>query len=144
MVTMDSRVGAYVVVIEDGHVLLVRWAQGPVQEWTLPGGGIEFGESAEGCAVREAREETGLDVEIDRLLGVHERYIPADQRLSAGDRPLHLHKVFHQGHVTGGELMAASDPGNDQAAWIALADVPGLVREEGVDVALALAGVSFR
>ncbi len=140
MVTMDSRVGSYVIVIGDDRVLLVRWVEGPVPEWTLPGGGMEFGESAEACAVREAREETGLDVVIDRLLGVHDRYIPVEQRLSAGDLPLHLHKVFYQGHVTGGELTTTSDPGNDRAAWIDLADVAELVREQGVDVALALAG----
>jgi 8-oxo-dGTP diphosphatase len=140
MVTMDSRVGAYVIVIEENRVLLVRWVEGPVPEWTIPGGGMEFGETAEACAVREAREETGLDVVIDRLLGVHDRYIPLEQRLSAGDRPLHLHRVFYQGHVTGGELMPTSDFGNDRAAWISLADIPEMVRELGVDVALALAG----
>ncbi len=139
MVTMDSRIGSYVIVIEDGRVLLVRWVEGPVPEWTLPGGGMEFGESAEACAVREAREESGLDVVIDRLLGVHDRYIPVEQRLSADDLPLQLHKIFYQGHVTGGELTTTSDPGNDRAAWIDLADVPKLVREQGVDVALALA-----
>ena len=140
MVKMDSRVGSYVIVIEDERLLLVRWVEGPVPEWTLPGGGMEFGETADACAVREAFEETGLEVVIDRLLGVHDRYIPVEQRLSAGDRPLHLHKVFYQGHVTGGELTTMSDPGNDRAAWIDLADVPMLVREQGVDIALALAG----
>lgn len=140
MVTMDSRVGSYVIVIEDDRILLVRWVEGPVPEWTLPGGGMEFGETAEACAVREALEETGLDVEIDRLLGVHDRYIPVEQRLRTADLPLHLHKVVYQGHVTGGELTTTSDPGIDRAAWIDLADVPELVREQGVDVALALAG----
>jgi 8-oxo-dGTP diphosphatase len=140
MVTMDSRVGSYVVVIEDNRVLLVRWVDGSVPEWTLPGGGIEFGETAETCAVREAREETGLDVVLDRLLGVHDRYIPLDQRLSAGSRPLHLHRVYYLGHVTAGDLTPSSDTGNDRAAWIPLADVPALVREQGVDVALGLAG----
>lgn len=140
---VDSRVGSYVVVIEDDRVLLVRWVEGPVPEWTLPGGGIEFGETAEACALREALEETGLDVVINRLLGVHGRYIPVEQRLSAGDLPLRLHKVFYQGHVTGGELITTSDPGNDLAAWIDLADVPELVREQGVEVALALAGCTI-
>lgn len=138
-VRIDSRVGSYVVVIQDGHVLLVRWAEGLIPEWTLPGGGMEFGESGEVCAVRETLEETGFHAVIDRLLGVHDRYIPVKQRLSAGDLPLHLHKVFYQGHVVGGELSTSSDPGNDRAAWVNLADVSELVREQGVDVALALA-----
>jgi 8-oxo-dGTP diphosphatase len=39
--------------------------------WTLPGGYVELGESAEEAAVREAREEVGVDVRVDRLLGLH-------------------------------------------------------------------------
>jgi ADP-ribose pyrophosphatase YjhB (NUDIX family) len=39
--------------------------------WTLPGGYVELGESAEEAAVREAQEEVGVEVRIDRLLGLH-------------------------------------------------------------------------
>src|SRR5919205_627578 len=39
--------------------------------WTFPGGYVELGESAEEAAVREAKEEMGIDVRIDRLLGLH-------------------------------------------------------------------------
>ena len=140
MVTMDSRVGAYVVLVEQDRVLLIRWVEGQVPLWTLPGGGMELGETAEACAVREVFEETGLDVAIDRLLGVYDRYIPTEQRLSAGELPLHLHQVFYLGHVTGGELTATSDAGNDRAAWIDIPDVQELARIQGVDIALALAG----
>ena len=36
--------------------------------WQIPGGGLEFGESTETCAVREAREELGIDIEVVKLL----------------------------------------------------------------------------
>ncbi len=51
-------------------VLLIRRRNEPLG-WALPGGFIDFGESAEEAAVREAKEETGLDVEIVRLVGVY-------------------------------------------------------------------------
>lgn len=53
-----------------GRVLLQRRgeAEGP---WGLPGGGMELGETLEAAAVRETREETGLDVRPDELLGVY-------------------------------------------------------------------------
>ncbi len=51
----------------DGRVLLCRNHRG---EWELPGGRPDLGEPFEHCAVREVREETGLDITVDRLIGV--------------------------------------------------------------------------
>lgn len=53
-------------------VLLIERAN-PPHGWALPGGFIDYGESAEQAAVREAREETGLEVRLTRLLGVYSR-----------------------------------------------------------------------
>jgi ADP-ribose pyrophosphatase YjhB (NUDIX family)/ribosomal protein S18 acetylase RimI-like enzyme len=56
----------------DGGVVLIRRGQPPHQgEWTLPSGFIEADESAEEAAVREAEEETGLQVEIIDLAGIN-------------------------------------------------------------------------
>ncbi|MER5473723.1 NUDIX domain-containing protein [Streptomyces sp. NPDC002685] len=69
--TANSLVPAasVVVVDDDGRVLLQRRTDN--EKWALPGGKMEIGESLPGCAVRETREETGLDVEIVGLVGTY-------------------------------------------------------------------------
>ncbi|MFF2849578.1 NUDIX domain-containing protein [Streptomyces sp. NPDC058001] len=58
-----------VVVDEQGRVLLQRRVDNGM--WALPGGAMNIGESLPECAVRETREETGLDVEIVGLVGTY-------------------------------------------------------------------------
>ncbi|HVC32336.1 MAG TPA: NUDIX domain-containing protein [Chloroflexota bacterium] len=64
--------GAMAIVFDDqGRVLLSERADG--RGWNLPAGFVDAGEGPDEAAVREAREETGLVVEIDRLVGVYTR-----------------------------------------------------------------------
>ena len=61
------------VIIRDGEFLAVRRARAPMQGlFTLPGGGVETGESLAEAAVREVREETGLTIETFALAGHRE------------------------------------------------------------------------
>jgi ADP-ribose pyrophosphatase YjhB (NUDIX family) len=61
------------VIIELQHgIVFVRRAN-PPHGWALPGGFVDYGESVEQAARREALEETGLEVELDSLLGVYSR-----------------------------------------------------------------------
>jgi ADP-ribose pyrophosphatase YjhB (NUDIX family) len=57
------------VVIEDGRILLLNQDAG-ARSWSLPGGKLEDGETLAEALAREMREETGLDVELGRLLYV--------------------------------------------------------------------------
>jgi len=59
------------IVFRDGAVLLVkRGAEPNRSRWSLPGGSLEIGETVEAGAVRETREETGVDVQPLRVLDV--------------------------------------------------------------------------
>jgi argininosuccinate lyase len=59
-----------IIILIDSKVLLIRRKNEPFG-WAIPGGFVDFGESVEDAAVREAKEETGLDVELVRLVGVY-------------------------------------------------------------------------
>lgn len=137
---MDLRVAAYAVIMGDeGTVLLAHWHEGRRGAWTLPGGGIEAGEDPEDAARREVREETGYDVEIDELLGIHSRVIPARQRLH-GDSPLHTLRIVYRAHITGGELTDEVGGSTDRAQWFSRGEIPDLPHVQLVDLALEMAG----
>ena len=130
----DTRLGAYAVIVRDGHVLLALWNEPEVPTWTLPGGGVELDESPEAGAVREVREETGYDVELGALLGVDTVVTSPERRFApVGDRPQKNVRIVYAATVTGGELRDEVGGSTDEARWIPLADVPALVREPLVE-----------
>ncbi len=61
-----QRVAAYAVIVRAGEILLARIAPSisETEQWTLPGGGIDFGEHPGDAVVREVHEETGLECEL--------------------------------------------------------------------------------
>ncbi|MFP3874127.1 MAG: NUDIX domain-containing protein [Thiohalophilus sp.] len=54
-----------------GHPLVLIERKNPPPGWALPGGFVDIGETLEQAAVREAREETGLEIELQHLLGCY-------------------------------------------------------------------------
>ncbi len=67
-----QRISAYGLVVADGSILLARIAAGypGAGNWTLPGGGLDWGEAPQDALHRELYEETGLRGEIRSLLGI--------------------------------------------------------------------------
>ena len=88
---------------EQGKVLLQR--RGDSNRWGFPGGAIEPGETPETAAVRETKEETGLDVSIGRLIGV---YTDPDITYPNGDQAQSI-VIAYELQVTGGRLFCDQD-----------------------------------
>jgi len=59
-----------IVEMPGGGIVLIQRKHAPLG-WAIPGGFVDYGESLEACAVREAKEETGLDVELLHQLGTY-------------------------------------------------------------------------
>ena len=139
---MDLRVAAYAVIVDARGMLLAHWHDGPRAAWTLPGGGLEAGEDPADAVVREVREETGFNVVVDELLGIHSRVIPARQRIAPGAAgPLHTLRIVYRASVVDGELRDEVGGSTDRAAWFALDAVEDLPRVQLVDLAREMAGV---
>jgi 8-oxo-dGTP pyrophosphatase MutT (NUDIX family) len=96
-------------------VLIAHRSAGGDLQWTLPKGGLEDGEDLEAAALREVREETGLEAEVVRKLGVIDYWFVwrPDQ--------VRYHKYVHYFLMThrGGDMTARDDEAED-VVWLPL------------------------
>jgi 8-oxo-dGTP diphosphatase len=114
-----------------GRLLLVRRGRAPGQGlWSVPGGRVEPGETAAAAAVREVREETGLDVLAGAVVGRVERPAPGGDTYLIEDLAC---------RVVGGRLRPGDDA--DDVRWVGAEDLARLPLTDGLIDALTAWGV---
>ncbi|MFD7320565.1 NUDIX hydrolase [Streptomyces sp. NPDC059875] len=107
---------AAAIVVREGRVLMVRRRVSEGQlSWQFPAGEVELGEAREDAAVRETREETGVDVTAIKLLG--ERIHPKTGRLMS----------YTACEVVGGTAYVADAEELAELAWVAHGEIPQYV-----------------
>lgn len=84
---------------EQGRILLQQRADN--LEWGLPGGALDPGENLAATAIREVKEETGLDVEIVRLIGVYSDPVHSYYTYINGDRVQAIITMFEARFISG-------------------------------------------
>jgi ADP-ribose pyrophosphatase YjhB (NUDIX family) len=124
-----------IAVIHKGQVLLTK--REDFEIWCLPGGQVEEGESLAQAAIRETKEETGLDVELTRLVGVYSRL---------GGFP-DVHAVLYAARPIDGEIRL--QPGETvDVRYFPVDDLPVEImfgqKQRILDAAQGLSGVSLR
>ena len=125
----ETCVGA--IAVRDDELLLVRRGHGPAGgSWSLPGGRIEWGETAAEAVLRELAEETGLEAVCGRLVGWFE-LIEAEH---------HVVVLDFEVTVIGDDRPAASDDAAE-AEWVPLHEVTERRLSDGLAEFLADHGV---
>jgi ADP-ribose pyrophosphatase YjhB (NUDIX family) len=120
-----TRIAAYALCVEERRILLCRIAPGywsGVGEWTLPGGGLDFGESPRDGAIRELAEETGLAGEIIGLADVLSWSGRWTHPRDGVDEAYHGVLVLYHVRIVGGELRHEIGGSTDRAQWFTRKD----------------------
>jgi 8-oxo-dGTP diphosphatase len=116
IVFFEPKVAVCTLILQDEKVLLVKRAGDPRKGfWALPAGFIEWDEDPQDAAQRECLEETGLTVQIDRLVDLF--HTPDDGGIADI-------VIAYAAHITGGTLEAADDA--EAVGWFTRAALPEL------------------
>jgi 8-oxo-dGTP diphosphatase len=133
-----QRISAYGLIVADGSILLARIAAGYPGEgsWTLPGGGLDWGEAPQEALHRELYEETGLRGEIRTLLGIDSLRL---ERNRSGRRiGFHGLRIIYEVEAAGEPRVTEVDGSVAEAKWFPLGEIPQLTTVDLVETALRM------
>jgi len=135
-----TRLAAYIVAVNAGSMLLAKIAPGypGAGRWTLPGGGVEFGEHPEDALVREVYEESGFRLTTFTFLGIGSRVYEA--RRPSGQ--LHAIRLIYQADLAGEPRVMEVDGSVDDARWVPIDELASTDTVDLVDEARRIAGLT--
>ncbi len=97
---------------DEGRILLIRRTDNDL--WAMPGGGMEVGETVSECAVRETKEETGIDVDITSLVGIFTN--PAHVVAYRNGEVRQPFSICLRARVAGGEIRTSDE--SSEVRWV--------------------------
>lgn len=128
------RLAASIACFRDGKVLIARRGKAPSRGlWSLPGGGVEFGETTQEAAIRELLEETGVSAKIVGLAEV----VEAISRDESGAPFAHAVIFAYAGTWTEGESTLSEEA--EAVTWISPGETGSYKTTEGLARVLARA-----
>ncbi|MEK6874966.1 MAG: NUDIX domain-containing protein [Nanoarchaeota archaeon] len=120
--TKASRIRVGVVLRKNNEILVIRMHRENGDIFVLPGGGLEVGEGIIECAKREVKEETGLTIELHKILYLKDLVTATDHAL----------EMVILGNITGGYIVKGFDPENKgcnilkEVTWISVDELKNL------------------
>ena len=112
------RLRAAALVVQDGKILLIEHQKDGRKYWLLPGGGVDFGETASSALEREMMEELNLQVSVDDLVFSSDSIDPSGKR--------HIFNLYFACRITGGSIAVGDDPRLSGYGFFPAEQIPSL------------------